>query len=105
MRCQGRGAGRCEQPPPPGDGETFLLGGPNQSDPRLVSIAEPEISQSLCTDLTVNSVVELTLEHRSLYGIIRWVGTLPERKELMAGIELVEPNLIHLYTRMGFFWT
>lgn len=50
----------------------------------------------------MNSVVELTLDHRSLYGIIRWVGMLPERKEMMAGIELVEPNLIHTYTLMGF---
>eukprot|EP00066_Takifugu_rubripes_P029416 XP_011618682.1 PREDICTED: ubiquitin carboxyl-terminal hydrolase CYLD-like isoform X1 [Takifugu rubripes] len=52
--------------------------------------AEPEIYQSLCTDLTVNSVVELTLDHRSLYGIIRWIGRLPERMEMMAGIELEE---------------
>lgn len=68
----------------------FLLHGSDESYPNVISIAEPEISQCLCTDLTVNSVVELTLEHRNLYGIIRWIGMLPERMELMAGIELVK---------------
>lgn len=68
----------------------FLLDGCNESCPNVISIAEPEISQRLCTDLTVNSVVELTLDHRHLYGIIRWIGMLPERMELMAGIELVK---------------
>lgn len=82
--------------------ELFLLHASHESYPHLISIAEPEISQSLCTDLTVNSVVELTLDHRSLYGIIRWIGMLPERMELMAGIELVELNLINVHVFMGF---
>lgn len=38
----------------------------------------------------MNSLVELTLDPRNLYGIIRWVGVLPERREVMAGIELVK---------------
>uniref|UniRef100_H2RK57 Ubiquitin carboxyl-terminal hydrolase CYLD n=1 Tax=Takifugu rubripes TaxID=31033 RepID=H2RK57_TAKRU len=79
---------RCQQVC--GDMKLFLLDGSNDSNPNLISIAEPEIYQSLCTDLTVNSVVELTLDHRSLYGIIRWIGRLPERMEMMAGIELEE---------------
>lgn len=78
---------RCQQVC--GDMKLFLLDGSNDSNPNLISIAEPEIYQSVCTDLTVNSVVELTLDHRSLYGIIRWIGMLPERMEMMAGIELV----------------
>lgn len=51
-------------------------------------LAEPEVSQRV-SDLTVNSVVQLTLDHTKLHGIIRWIGTLPERKDLMAGVELV----------------
>lgn len=51
---------------------------------------EPESREDLYTDLSVNSLVELTLNHRSLYGIIRWIGTLPERDDVMAGIELVK---------------
>lgn len=38
----------------------------------------------------MNSVVELTLNDRKAYGIIRWIGKLPERMEIMAGIELVK---------------
>ncbi|KAK5869500.1 hypothetical protein PBY51_024209 [Eleginops maclovinus] len=41
-------------------------------------------------DLTVNSVVEVTLGDGNSYGIIRWIGTPPSRKEIMAGLELEE---------------
>lgn len=51
---------------------------------------EPDIPENLYTDLTVNSVVELTLADRNVYGIIRWIGMLPERAEMMAGVELVK---------------
>uniref|UniRef100_A0A3P9IPY6 Ubiquitin carboxyl-terminal hydrolase CYLD n=1 Tax=Oryzias latipes TaxID=8090 RepID=A0A3P9IPY6_ORYLA len=42
------------------------------------------------TYLDVNSMVEVTLGAGNLYGIIRWVGKLPEREEIMAGLELEE---------------
>lgn len=62
----------------------------NTSNSNVFSTVEPEISENLYSDLTVDSVVELTLNQRNAYGTIRWIGTLPERKEMMAGIELVK---------------
>lgn len=62
----------------------------NKSNPNVFFIVEPDISENLYTDLTVNSVVELTLKDRNAYGIIRWIGMLPDRREMMAGIELVK---------------
>ncbi|XP_049573057.1 ubiquitin carboxyl-terminal hydrolase CYLD isoform X4 [Syngnathus scovelli] len=38
----------------------------------------------------VNSLVEVSLGTGSLYGIIRWIGTLPGRQDVMAGLELEE---------------
>lgn len=52
------------------------------------SAAEPN-TDDLYMDLSVNSVVEVTLGKGNSYGIIRWIGTLPERHEKMAGLELV----------------
>lgn len=46
-------------------------------------------TDDLHMDLTVNSLVEVTLSSGNLYGIIRWMGNLPDRPELMAGLELV----------------
>lgn len=46
------------------------------------------------THLDVNSMVEVTLGAGNLYGIIRWIGKLPEREEIMAGLELVCFDLI-----------
>ncbi|KAF3690467.1 Ubiquitin carboxyl-terminal hydrolase CYLD [Channa argus] len=40
--------------------------------------------------LTVNSVVEVNLAQGTSYGIIRWIGTVPGRKETLAGLELDE---------------
>lgn len=48
-----------------------------------------DFDSPLDTDLGVNSLVELTLGSGNTYGIIRWVGTLPDRNEIMAGLELV----------------
>lgn len=62
----------------------------NTSNPNVFSTVEPEISENLYTDLTVDSVVELTLKQRNAYGTIRWIGMLPERQEMTAGIELVK---------------
>lgn len=72
----------------------------NKSDPNIFSAVEPESmdvdmslmepnTDDLYTDLSVNSVVELTLGSGNSYGIIRWIGSLPGRQEIMAGLELV----------------
>ncbi|XP_010764854.1 ubiquitin carboxyl-terminal hydrolase CYLD [Notothenia coriiceps] len=50
---------------------------------------EPD-TEDLYTDLSVNSVVEVTLGDRNSYGIIRWIGTPLGRQEIMAGLELEE---------------
>lgn len=46
-------------------------------------------TDDLYLDLSVNSLVEVTLGKGSSYGIIRWIGSLPTRQETMAGLELV----------------
>uniref|UniRef100_A0A8C9XT46 ubiquitinyl hydrolase 1 n=1 Tax=Sander lucioperca TaxID=283035 RepID=A0A8C9XT46_SANLU len=45
-------------------------------------------TDDLYLDLSVNSLVEVTLGKGSSYGIIRWIGSLPTRQETMAGLEL-----------------
>ncbi|KAM9795928.1 ubiquitin carboxyl-terminal hydrolase CYLD [Syngnathus typhle] len=40
----------------------------------------------------VNSLVEVSLCTNSLYGIIRWIGTLPGRQDVIAGLELEDDN-------------
>lgn len=39
--------------------------------------------------LSLNSMVEVTLGEGNTYGIIRWIGKLPDRSETMVGLELV----------------
>lgn len=62
-----------------------------------MDIDAPPLEQSVDNHfLDINSLVEVTLGEGNSYGIIRWIGTLPERKDIMAGLELV--ILILLYT-------
>lgn len=68
----------------------------NKTDPDIFSTVEPEgmdvetaQTEPNTSDLTENSVVELTLGEGNSYGIIRWIGTLPGRQETMVGLELV----------------
>ncbi|KAM6922029.1 ubiquitin carboxyl-terminal hydrolase CYLD [Xenentodon cancila] len=42
--------------------------------------------------MDLNSMVEVTLSVRNSYGIIRWMGTLPDRAETMVGLELEDNN-------------
>ncbi|XP_072245052.1 ubiquitin carboxyl-terminal hydrolase CYLD [Leuresthes tenuis] len=46
--------------------------------------------QALADDLhmELNSMVEVTLGSGNAYGIIRWIGNLPDRNDLMVGLEL-----------------
>ncbi|AWP10471.1 putative ubiquitin carboxyl-terminal hydrolase CYLD-like [Scophthalmus maximus] len=46
--------------------------------------------EDLYLDLSLNSMVEFTLATGNSYGIIRWIGTLPDREQIMAGLELEE---------------
>ncbi len=46
-------------------------------------------TDNLYMDLSVNSVVEVNWGTGNVYGIIRWIGVLPERQDTMAGLELV----------------
>ncbi|XP_062251587.1 ubiquitin carboxyl-terminal hydrolase CYLD [Platichthys flesus] len=53
----------------------------------------PPVEQNqddLYTGLSVNSVVEVTLAKGNAYGIIRWIGNLAEKEQIMAGLELEE---------------
>ncbi|XP_068445993.1 ubiquitin carboxyl-terminal hydrolase CYLD [Clinocottus analis] len=43
-------------------------------------------------DLSLNSVVEVTLSKGTSYGIIRWIGNLPDIKDTMVGLELDEED-------------
>ena len=43
--------------------------------------------QQKCFDFTIGSMVQLC--GANTYGILRWIGTLPNVTEQMAGIELV----------------
>lgn len=45
-----------------------------------------------CADLSLNSVVEVTLAKGTSYGIIRWIGTPQGCPDTMAGLELVNLN-------------
>ncbi|KAG7232596.1 hypothetical protein INR49_008325 [Caranx melampygus] len=50
--------------------------------------APGELNSDLYQDLSLNSMVELTLAAGNAYGIIRWIGVLNDR--FMAGLELEE---------------
>ena len=57
-----------------------------------MNVDEPPVEQNnddLYTSLTVNSVVEVTLAKGNSYGIIRWIGPLTDKGQIMAGLELV----------------
>lgn len=62
-----------------------------QEQENLVDSASVEHHQEdLYTDMSLGTLVELTLDAKKLYGIIRWIGTLPDMQETMAGLELVK---------------
>ncbi|KAM3618937.1 uncharacterized protein V6R79_000730 [Siganus canaliculatus] len=48
--------------------------------------------KGLQSDLSIDSMVELTLGSGNSFGIIRWIGILPGRSETMVGLELEEEN-------------
>ncbi|KAI3369102.1 hypothetical protein L3Q82_026072, partial [Scortum barcoo] len=52
--------------------------------------SEEPNSDELYVDLSINSVVEVNVGSGNLYGIIRWIGNLPDRLDTMVGLELDE---------------
>ncbi|CAJ1059422.1 ubiquitin carboxyl-terminal hydrolase CYLD-like [Xyrichtys novacula] len=53
-------------------------------------VEAPTDGEDLYSDLSLDSLVEVSVTTGNLYGIIRWIGNLPERPETMAGLELEE---------------
>ncbi|XP_049910334.1 ubiquitin carboxyl-terminal hydrolase CYLD [Epinephelus moara] len=73
----------------------FVAKGEVPAEPESMDVDAPPVepdTDDLYMDLTVNSVVEVTLATGNSYGIIRWIGFLPGGKETMAGLELEEDN-------------
>ncbi|KAL7396546.1 hypothetical protein ABVT39_007562 [Epinephelus coioides] len=73
----------------------FVAKGEVPAEPESMDVDTPPVepdTDDLYMDLTVNSVVEVTLATGNSYGIIRWIGFLPGGKETMAGLELEEDN-------------
>lgn len=68
------------------DSNLFFSAGPERMDLDPPAL---EPNDSPFTDLSVNSMVEVSLANGNSYGIIRWIGSLPGRVETMAGLELV----------------
>lgn len=63
------------------------------AEPENMDVDTPPVqadTDDLCMNLSVSSVVEVYLGAGNLHGIIRWMGTLPDRKETMVGLELEE---------------
>ncbi|XP_074525202.1 ubiquitin carboxyl-terminal hydrolase CYLD [Halichoeres trimaculatus] len=61
---------------------------PTESENMDVETHTPE--EDLYMDMSLNSLVEVSVTTGNLYGIIRWIGTLHDRPEMMAGLELEE---------------
>lgn len=57
-------------------------------------VVEPDANYG---GLGVNSMVEVNFADGKSYGAIRWIGYLPGRGEIMAGVELVISTEIFLF--------
>ncbi|XP_077391281.1 ubiquitin carboxyl-terminal hydrolase CYLD isoform X2 [Festucalex cinctus] len=66
----------------------FVVVGEYPAESDLIALDSPAVEEK--SDMGVNSLVEVSLGTRTLYGIIRWIGTLPGRQQIMAGLELEE---------------
>lgn len=65
----------------------FFTVGPESME--VDTTLEKPNTDDLYLDLALDSAVEVTVAIGNSYGTIRWIGTLPGRKETMAGLELV----------------
>ncbi|KAM4739111.1 ubiquitin carboxyl-terminal hydrolase CYLD isoform 2-T2 [Anableps anableps] len=55
-----------------------------------MDIDTPPVEAHTDLSMSLNSVVEVTLGKGNSFGIIRWIGRLPDREDLMVGLELEE---------------
>ncbi|XP_032428784.1 ubiquitin carboxyl-terminal hydrolase CYLD [Xiphophorus hellerii] len=60
------------------------------SGSRSMDIDIPPVEAHTDLSISLNSVVEVTLGKGNSYGIIRWIGRLPGREDMMVGLELEE---------------
>ncbi|XP_061593261.1 ubiquitin carboxyl-terminal hydrolase CYLD-like [Cololabis saira] len=58
----------------------------------VMDVDEPPLEPDPGLLMGLNSMVEVSLSVPNSYGIIRWMGTLPEREETMVGLELEDNN-------------
>lgn len=63
----------------------------------------PEANTDNPYNLSLSSMVEVTLATGNTYGIIRWIGNVPDRSETMVGLELV--SLYTLSSKAAFCGT
>ncbi|XP_017289779.1 ubiquitin carboxyl-terminal hydrolase CYLD [Kryptolebias marmoratus] len=62
------------------------------SGPESMIVDSPPVKTHTDLHMGLNSMVEVTLATGNAYGIIRWMGLLPERNDVMVGLELEEDN-------------
>ncbi|MEQ2307657.1 hypothetical protein AMECASPLE_020605, partial [Ameca splendens] len=60
------------------------------SGSETMDIDSPPVEEHTDLSITLNSVVEVTLGKGNSYGIIHWIGRLPDREDVMVGLELEE---------------
>lgn len=60
------------------------------SGPENMDIDTPPVETHSDLSMSLNSVVEVTLGKGNSYGIIRWIGMVPGREDVMVGLELEE---------------
>lgn len=68
----------------------FVAKGEVPAESESMDVEAHTAEEDLYTDLSLNSLVEVSVTTGNLYGIIRWIGVLPDRPETMAGLELEE---------------
>uniref|UniRef100_A0A1A8KT35 Ubiquitin carboxyl-terminal hydrolase CYLD n=1 Tax=Nothobranchius kuhntae TaxID=321403 RepID=A0A1A8KT35_NOTKU len=60
------------------------------SEPESMDMETPPLETLTDLHMGLNSMVEVTLASGNGYGMIRWIGTLPDRDGVCAGLELEE---------------
>uniref|UniRef100_A0A3Q2TIL2 Ubiquitin carboxyl-terminal hydrolase CYLD n=1 Tax=Fundulus heteroclitus TaxID=8078 RepID=A0A3Q2TIL2_FUNHE len=69
---------------------SMVVKGEIPSGPEGMDIDTPPVEAHTDLSMSLNSVVEVTLGKGNSYGIIRWIGNLPDRTDVMVGLELEE---------------
>ena len=93
----------CYFPDEPSTNSRVMTTAPNEADGHVVHLGStlpPTAEYTIPEDLAVNSMVEV-LGNPPKYGLIRWIGGLPESKDpnkLVAGLEMASGHIKILYT-------